>query len=45
MRNTFVEASTKMRAARFFTRIHCAYKYGQMHAAQKRQYTAILLIL
>lgn len=45
MRNTFVEASTKMRASTFFTRIHCTYKYRQSHATQKRHLTAVFLIL
>jgi hypothetical protein len=45
MRNTFVEASTKMRASAFFTRIHCTYKYRQSHATQKRHLTAVFIIL
>jgi hypothetical protein len=37
MRDTFTEASTKMRAAEFFTRTRYTYKYRQMHAEQMTQ--------
>ena len=45
MRNTFVEASTKMRASTFLMRICCTYKYRQIHTTQKRHLTAVFIIL
>jgi hypothetical protein len=45
MRNTFVEASTTMRASAFFTRIHCTYKYRPSHATQKPNLIAVFIIL
>jgi hypothetical protein len=45
MRNIIIKASTKMRASTFFTRIHCTYKYRQIHATQKRHLTAVFIIL
>jgi hypothetical protein len=45
MRNIIIEASTKMRASTFLTRIHCTYKYRQSHATQKLHLIARFLLL